>query len=56
MPAVRLFSKDPAQNVASLKALEARLRPRAGEVKALAFAHSGPLDGFAPFTDFAQRH
>jgi glyoxylase-like metal-dependent hydrolase (beta-lactamase superfamily II) len=56
MPAVRLFSKDPDQNVASLKALEARLAPRAAEVKTLAFAHSGPLDGFAPFAAFASSH
>jgi hydroxyacylglutathione hydrolase len=48
MPAVRFFSKNPDQNVASLKALAARLSPRAGEIKTLAFAHSGPLDGFAP--------
>jgi hydroxyacylglutathione hydrolase len=55
MPAVRLFSKDPAQNVASLKALAARLRPRAAEVKALAFAHTGPLVGFDPLLSFAGR-
>lgn len=53
MKAVRFFSKDSAQNVASLKALEARLRPRAAEVKELAFAHTGPLVGFEPFTAFA---
>ena len=55
MPAVRFFSKDPRQNVASLKALEAKLQPRAAEVKVLAFAHSGPLDGFEPFAAFASR-
>jgi glyoxylase-like metal-dependent hydrolase (beta-lactamase superfamily II) len=53
MPAVRFFSKDPTQNVASLKALATRLQPRAAEVKTLAFAHSGPLDGFAPLASFA---
>ena len=53
MRAVRLFSKDPAQNVVSLKALAARLQPRAAEVKTLAFAHSGPLEGFQPLADFA---
>jgi hydroxyacylglutathione hydrolase len=53
LPAVRLFSKDPAQNVSSLKALAARLRPRAEEVKVLAFAHSGPLQGLAPLEAFA---
>jgi hydroxyacylglutathione hydrolase len=51
--AVRLFSKDPAGNVASLKALETRLQPRASEVRTLAFAHCGPLDGFAPLQTFA---
>jgi len=56
MPAVRLFSKDPAQNVASLKSLETRLEPRAAEVKVLAFAHSGPLDGFEAFEVFASTH
>jgi glyoxylase-like metal-dependent hydrolase (beta-lactamase superfamily II) len=56
MPAVRLFSKEPDRNVASLKELEARLQPRAAEVKALAFAHTGPLEGFAPFQTFASSH
>jgi glyoxylase-like metal-dependent hydrolase (beta-lactamase superfamily II) len=56
MPAVRLLTKDPDGNVASLKALEARLQPRAAEVTTLAFAHSGPLDGFAPFQTFADTH
>jgi hydroxyacylglutathione hydrolase len=56
MKAVRLFSKDSAQNVASLKALEARLQPRAGEIKALVFAHTGPLVGFQPLAAFASSH
>ncbi len=56
MKAVRLFSKDSAQNVTSLKALEARLQPRAAEIKALAFAHTGPLVGFQPFAAFASSH
>ena len=56
MKAVSLFSKDPAQNVASLKALEARLQPRATEIQALAFAHTGPLVGFEPFAAFAASH
>lgn len=56
MPAVRLFSKDPDRNVASLKALEARLEPRSAYVKTLAFAHTGPLDGFAPLQAFAGSH
>lgn len=56
LPAVRFFSKDPAQNIASLKGLEARLEPRKGEVKVLAFAHSGPLQGFGPLEAFAESH
>jgi glyoxylase-like metal-dependent hydrolase (beta-lactamase superfamily II) len=56
MRAVRLFSSDPAQNVASLKSLAARLQPRAAEIKELAFAHSGPLPGFQPLADFAASH
>ncbi len=56
MRAVRLFSKDPAQNVASLKSLVARLEPRSSEIKKLAFAHTGPLDGLAPLEAFAKKH
>jgi glyoxylase-like metal-dependent hydrolase (beta-lactamase superfamily II) len=56
MPAVRLFSKEPDRNVASLKSLEARLQPRAAEVRTLAFAHTGPLEGFAPLQEFAGAH
>ncbi len=56
MPAVRLFSDNLAQNRASLKALAERLRPRAQEVKVLAFAHSGPLDGLASLETFAATH
>ncbi len=55
MKAVRLFSKDSAQNVASLKALAARLQGRAAEVKVLAFAHTGALEGFGPLASFAAR-
>lgn len=55
MNAVRMFSKDSNQNVASLKTLEARLAPRASEVKELAFAHTGPLAGFTGFASFATR-
>ena len=56
MKAVGLFSSDAGQNVASLKALEARLLPRAAEIKALAFAHTGPLAGFQPLVTFASAH
>jgi hydroxyacylglutathione hydrolase len=56
MKAVSLFSSSSSQNVASLKALEARLAPRAADIKVLAFAHTGPLAGFQPFADFASSH
>ena len=54
--AIRLFSKDSAQNVASLEALTIRLQPRSAEIKELAFAHTGPLVGFAPLQTFASQH
>jgi hypothetical protein len=38
-----------------LKALCPRLEPRAAEVKTLAFAHTGALDGFAPLAAFAAK-
>ncbi len=56
MKAVRLFSKDTFQNVASLKALEVRLAPRGADVKVLAFAHTGSLSGFQSFATFANRN
>ncbi|MGA3122339.1 MAG: MBL fold metallo-hydrolase [Polyangiaceae bacterium] len=56
MKAVPLFSKDPAQNVASLKALSARLQPRMAEIKTLAFAHTGPLVAVQPLFVFAASH
>jgi len=55
-PAVGLFSDDPARNLASLKALAARLTPRAGEIHRLVFAHTGPLDSFEPLRTFAAQH
>jgi glyoxylase-like metal-dependent hydrolase (beta-lactamase superfamily II) len=55
MKAVRLFSKDSALNVASLKGLTARLAPRKAEIKALAFGHTGSLAGFEPLLAFATR-
>jgi len=56
MKAVRLFSKDSGQNVASLRALAARLQPRSAEIKTLAFAHTGPLSGLQPLETFASSH
>ncbi|HXX67490.1 MAG TPA: MBL fold metallo-hydrolase [Polyangiaceae bacterium] len=56
MKAVRLFSKDSALNVASLKGLATRLTPRRAEIKAMAFGHTGPLVGFDPLLAFASRN
>lgn len=39
------FTDDPAQNVASLKALHARLKAENVAVKTLAFAHTAPAEG-----------
>jgi glyoxylase-like metal-dependent hydrolase (beta-lactamase superfamily II) len=47
-----VFSEDPAQNRASLKALADRLRPEAAKVVALVPAHSGVLPGLAPLLTF----
>jgi hydroxyacylglutathione hydrolase len=47
-----LFSDDPAQNRASLKALGERLKPEASEVKFLVPAHSGVLKGLDPLLAF----
>jgi len=56
MKAVGLFSKNSGENVASLKALTARLEPRAKEVQAMAFGHTGTVAGFAPLATFASHH
>jgi glyoxylase-like metal-dependent hydrolase (beta-lactamase superfamily II) len=55
-PPPRIFTKDPPQNVASLKALATRLQPRAADIQALAFAHSGPLPGLAPLAAFSSKN
>ena len=55
MKAVSLFSKNSEENVASLDALAARLAPRAKEIEALAFGHTGPLRGFSPLSEFASK-
>lgn len=52
--AKRLFSESPAQNRASLYQLARQLHPWAGDVKAIAFGHSGVLTrGLVPLTQFA---
>jgi glyoxylase-like metal-dependent hydrolase (beta-lactamase superfamily II) len=54
-PAKRLTSDDPALNRHSLAQLARRIAPVAGEVRALAPAHSGVLvRGLAPLADFAR--
>lgn len=40
-----LFSNDPDQNLASVKALHARLKGENADVKTIAPAHSGPIPG-----------
>jgi hypothetical protein len=53
-PARRLFTDDPAQNRASLWQLAQRPQLIAGEVEAIACAHSGVLSrGLAPLTELA---
>jgi glyoxylase-like metal-dependent hydrolase (beta-lactamase superfamily II) len=52
LAAPKLFSDDPAQNRASLKALGDRLRPQAAEVRVLVPAHSGVLRGLDPLLAF----
>jgi len=47
-----LFSESAGRAAASLESLSKRLAPDADGVKALAFAHSGPLAGFAPLAAF----
>ncbi len=49
-----LFSDSQAQGIASLKALEQKLEPRAAEIKTLEFAHTGTLSGFEPLRTFAK--
>ncbi len=44
-PAPWLFTDDTEQNKAELKKLHARLKAENAEVKTLAFAHAGALDG-----------
>ncbi len=52
-PAKYLFSDDQKEDIASLKALEKKLEPRAAEIQTLEFAHTGTLNGFEPLRAFA---
>jgi glyoxylase-like metal-dependent hydrolase (beta-lactamase superfamily II) len=47
------FTKDGALNKRSLQALAARLQPRAGEVRHIAFGHQGPVAGLNPLLRWA---
>ena len=53
VPVPEKRSENPAELVASMQALAARLEPRADTIAWLAPAHSAPLQGFAPLADFA---
>jgi glyoxylase-like metal-dependent hydrolase (beta-lactamase superfamily II) len=53
-PAKWIFSNDRAQNRASLQRLAQILEPRKTEIRWLEFAHSGPLPGLDPLTEFAR--
>jgi glyoxylase-like metal-dependent hydrolase (beta-lactamase superfamily II) len=53
-PPKYLFSDSQAQGIASLKALEQKLEPRAAEIQTLEFAHTGTLRGFEPLRTFAR--
>ena len=50
-----IFSEDQKQGIASLKKLAAELAPIKDQVKFMAFAHSGVLEGLQPLLDFAAR-
>ncbi len=55
MGAVRLMSKSSSLNVASLKALTARLEPRKAEIQAMVFGHTGSLSGFSQLEAFSAK-
>ena len=48
-----IFSDDPDQTEESLRQLADRLRPRAAEIRNIAFGHQGPVDGLGPLLDWA---
>lgn len=52
--AIWLFSTDVGQQDRSLKALASRLEPVKGDIKKIAFSHSGALDGLQPLLDYAK--
>jgi glyoxylase-like metal-dependent hydrolase (beta-lactamase superfamily II) len=47
-----IFSDDTAQNHEALVALAGKLAPRADEITALVFGHSGPADSIAPLLEY----
>lgn len=52
--AIWFLSEDIDRNRASLRKLANRLKPRAGEIKAMAFGHTGHLEGARALFDFAE--
>ncbi|MBL8995515.1 MAG: hypothetical protein JNM63_19365 [Spirochaetia bacterium] len=54
-PAVYIFSDSRKENLASLKALAAKLKPMEKEITVLLPAHTGPLQGLKPLLDFAAK-
>jgi glyoxylase-like metal-dependent hydrolase (beta-lactamase superfamily II) len=54
LPAKRFVSTDVGENRASLERLAEKLRPQAGQIKILEFAHSASLTGVEPLLDFAR--
>ncbi len=53
-PATWVFSNSLEVNDASLRGLAERLTPRGSEVKALAFGHTAPLEGFQPLARYRE--
>lgn len=52
--AIWVFSTDVEQQDRSLKSLASRLEPVKGDIKKIAFSHSGALDGLDPMLDYAK--
>jgi glyoxylase-like metal-dependent hydrolase (beta-lactamase superfamily II) len=55
LPAKSFTSSEPRENRASLVRLAERLKPQAGQIQFLEFAHSGPLTGLEPLVEFAKQ-
>jgi glyoxylase-like metal-dependent hydrolase (beta-lactamase superfamily II) len=55
-PAIWFLSEDMDLDRTSLKKLAELLKPRAGEIKAIAFSHTGHLNGIGPLLEFAEKN